>query len=442
MEVMIPSRDLVPQSLQKAPTPALPRAAGEGTFRVLTVVARALDEHELPDIADAWALADGLAAVEVPAEVRFARPPTIEQVRAEIEAGWDILHFDGHGTAKNGGMLVFETPDGVRDLMRADEFIEMLRQARQPRRLLILSACESAQGAGDGLAGRIAREADVPAVIGFRESVTVEATLAFVKKLYAALGAGHTIREAFESARSALRDTPNPRSRTPTMDLPVLVGDGQGARVCPRGLPRGRVQIEREPLVGVPPPSESGRFYGDFVAGDPPEGRKGLLVQTARAIVRGAKFVVLTGVGGIGKSALAAAGARKLAWRFPGGVFWVNGAAFIESGLRLDDALEPFVFVFGPEFLKATTAQKRAAAMMYLERMEAPALWVVDNADAADERVWEMARQMPGRSAALLTTRTTPEYGGCVLSVEGMAPNEGFGFLRAEIGRRKNQPWW
>ena len=105
-----------------------------------------MDEKELPDITDAWSLADGLAAVEVPAEVCFVRPPVIEQLRARMDAGWDILHFDGHGTAEEGGFLVFETQDGLGDLLAAGKFIEMLKHSGQPPRLIILLACQPAKG--------------------------------------------------------------------------------------------------------------------------------------------------------------------------------------------------------------------------------------------------------------------------------------------------------
>ncbi|HEX9334029.1 MAG TPA: hypothetical protein VF896_19205, partial [Anaerolineales bacterium] len=95
-------------------------------LRVLTIVARPLNANELPEIADAWSLADGLLAVEAPVEIRFLRPPTVEQLQADIDAGWDILHFDGHGTAEGGGFLLFEEENGLGKLLPTERFIEML----------------------------------------------------------------------------------------------------------------------------------------------------------------------------------------------------------------------------------------------------------------------------------------------------------------------------
>jgi len=44
-------------------------------FRILTIVARPLDVGELPAIADAWAITQGLEAVDAPAEMVILRLP-------------------------------------------------------------------------------------------------------------------------------------------------------------------------------------------------------------------------------------------------------------------------------------------------------------------------------------------------------------------------------
>src|SRR5918997_6707420 len=87
-------------------------------FRVLTIVARPLDEPELPDIADAWALTDGLAQIEATAHIRFLEPPTVEGFRSALLDQWDVIHFDGHGVATpDGGVLAFENEDGTVDML-------------------------------------------------------------------------------------------------------------------------------------------------------------------------------------------------------------------------------------------------------------------------------------------------------------------------------------
>ncbi|HUS81289.1 MAG TPA: CHAT domain-containing protein, partial [Armatimonadota bacterium] len=447
-------------------------------FRVLTVVARPLDQSALPEIGDAWSLADRLAQVQAPIELAFVRPPTAETLRRRLAENWDVVHFDGHGvwawtcpgcgafipkeegqpdpgdcphcgaalTQPAGGYLAFEREDGLMHLLPATEMADLLCPTGAPprARLAILTACQSAMGA-PSLAG-VLLAAGVPAVLGMRETVTVGAVGALLPPFYANLGAGRTPRQALEAALPALRPLgASPLSGTPWVDLPMLDGPGVDTSLCEPGC-RARTQVEREPLIGVPAPSSSGAFYGDLepprAPGDPPGGRKGYLVRLAQALARGEHFVALTGVGGIGKSALAAAAARRLAWRYPGGVFWVDGRDYLETGMRLEQALAIFGHVYGEDFAKLAVARQRELALAYLRRIEAPALLVVDNADVASEDVFRFLHDVPGPSAVLVTTRTAPEYGGCVLDVEAMTPREGLTFLANEIGHRKADPRW
>jgi hypothetical protein len=68
------------------------REAEPPAFRALTLIARPLDSGELPDIAEARALAEGLARVRAPVYLGFVRPPTPEALRARLQEEWDIFH--------------------------------------------------------------------------------------------------------------------------------------------------------------------------------------------------------------------------------------------------------------------------------------------------------------------------------------------------------------
>jgi hypothetical protein len=395
-------------------------------FRVLTLIARPLDSRELPDIAEARALAEGLAEVSAPVYLGFVRPPTPDQLRARLQEGWDVFHFDGHGTAEGGGALALEDEDGLEAPLPARDLADLLRRCVCPR-LLILSACQSAGGDGHGLAGHLLRETGAGAVIGFQETVSIETTREFLRPLYAALGAGRTVREAFEAARAALPEEER--------DLPVLLGERADEPLAPPGR-RGEPVIERAPLYGVPAYAEF-RFYGDYLPGDPP-GRKWLLAGLLRALRQGERFVVLAGPGGIGKSALAALAAERLVGRFPGGVFWTDGAAYLDRGLNPDGALEVFAAVLGGrDFLTLPWTAKWQAVQALARRLEAPFLWVLDNADVADETVWRLARELPAPSAVLLTTRERPERGGRIFRVDPLTDREAVRLLRTEAHRRR-----
>ena len=351
-------------------TVGAPPKAEPPAFRVLTLIARPLDSRELPDIAEARALAEGLASVRAPVYLGFVRPPTPDQLRTRLQEGWDVFHFDGHGTAEGGGALALEDEDGLEAPLPARDLADLLRRCVCPR-LLILSACQSAGGDGHGLAGHLLRETGAGAVIGFREIVSIETTREFLRPLYAALGAGRTVREAFEAARAALPEGER--------DLPVLLGERADEPLAPPGR-RGEPVIERAPLYGVPAYAEF-RFYGDYLPGDPPGGRKGLLAGLLRALRQGERFVVLAGPGGIGKSALAALAAERLAGRFSGGVFWTDGAAYLDRGLNPDGALEVFAAVLGGrDFLTLPSwTAKWQAVQAQARRLEAPFLNFAQN---------------------------------------------------------------
>ncbi|MFQ6101363.1 MAG: CHAT domain-containing protein [Anaerolineae bacterium] len=272
--------------IQQAPPPVPPETEAPA-FRVLTVVARPLDQSALPEIGDAWSLADHLAQVQAPVELAFARPPTVETLRRRLAEDWDVVHFDGHGvwawtcpacralipkeegqpdptacprcdaplTEPATGYLAFEREDGLMDLLPATEMAALLCPAGAPprARLVILTACQSALGE-PSLAG-VLLAAGVPAVLGMRESVTVGAVVALLPPFYANLGAGRTPRQALAAALPALRPLgASPFSGTPFTDLPMLKGPGADAPLCKPGSGPPRAWSGNRWWACPPPP--------------------------------------------------------------------------------------------------------------------------------------------------------------------------------------------
>jgi len=454
------------------PQRELEAPAVEPAFRVLVAVARPLDVRELPDIADQWELVKGLSTVEAPAELVVLRPPTVEALRTEAQRGYDIFHFDGHGLfawpcprcghlnpkTEDGsdpeiciacgssltgvdpsGYLAFEHEDGTANLLPADELAEMLAAVHiRPIRLVILSACQSAMGEEHSLAATLLKHG-VPAVLAMQETVPLSLTLALTGPFYAALGAGKTIQEAFETALPTLRwHPPMVRTGTPAVDVPRLIGYGLGERLVEPGAPRGPIWMRGERIVGL---EDERHFYGIFIPTDPPRGRKGLLTQIARALLEGESPVVLTGTGGIGKTVLAKVAARRLSWRFPGGVFWRSAADY--ETFRLDDLLDAFAAVFGERFYTLPLPAKRDLVLGYLRDLRTPALIVLDNAEVVkDEAVHRFLTGLPAPSAALVTSREAPEWGGYVIDIRAMEAQEGVDFFLEEVRRVKRDPLW
>jgi len=445
--------------LATPPPPAQP-GTEEPPFRVLVIISRPLDLNELANIADQWALYRGLSAVKTPARLEFLRPPTIEELRTKILDRYDVVHFDGHGAfgrrcpscsglnppeskkcgrcsaslegEEAGGYLAFERDDGTEESLAAEDLARMINAVPgRPTKLVILSACESAKG-GDASLLAVLRREGVPAVLGMKEPVPVELTVALSRPLYAFLGAGLEIGEAFRQALSSISKLSQSELGTPAEDIPALEGDGTRARIVDRPV-RGEVVVEKERIFGVPEYD----FVGEFIRGDPPRGRKGLIARTVRALIAGEKLVVLTGQGGIGKSVLGAEAARRIAWRYPGGVFW-RSAADVEN-LGLNELLDGFVNVFGYEFRTLPVEAKKDVALGYLRDLSTASLIVVDNAETIkDPAVFRFLEGIPRPSAALVTRREALEREGFHIDIDQMEPSEATRLFVVEARRRKS----
>ena len=373
-------------------------------FRVLVIVARPLDLQDLPNIADQWSLLGGLRRVNAPAHLKILRPPTVEGLRAEILSGYDIVHFDGHGSfgvrcpncgglnqaeqkkcgrcdcllegEKAKGYFAFEREDGKLDSLAAEELAEIVMSAPEhPTKLVFLSACESAKG-GETSLQSVLLTMGVPAVLGMNESVPIKATMALAAPFYAGLGAGMTIARAFETALPSLKRLEN---GSELQKIPVLEGPGKDVKILPARA-AGKASFEAELLFGVP----EYEFVGDYIRGDPPRGRKAILSQAIDALQGGEKLVVLTGQGGIGKTVLAAEAARRLSWHYPGGIFW-RSAADMER-LGLEGMLNSFDNVFGQELRTLPLDRKKDTVLGYLRNYDTASLLVVDNAESIQIR--------------------------------------------------------
>ena len=437
----------------------MPAPATDPAFRILVVVSRPLDQPDLPHIGDQWALINGLRSVKAPVYLKILRPPTIEDLRTEILAGYEILHFDGHGSfglrchncsmlhEKNkkkcdrcsasledqgeGGYLAFERQDGALDSLSAQDLAEIVAFPGSPTKLVILSACESAAGDQKSILQTLI-DKGVPAVIGMKETISAGATEALFSPFYAALGARMSLSDALKTARPSLRRFDD--SGKAVSSIPQLEGKGKDAKLV-ESRRTGNTVYEQELLYGVP----QYKFVGDYIRGDPPRGRKGYVARLIHAFLDNEKMAVLTGQGGIGKTVLAAETAKRLAWRFPGGVFW-RSAADVEH-LGLSELLDAFVAVFGEGFRQQTTEAKRDQVLGYLGRLDKGSLIVVDNAERIeDEHLWRFLDGIPQPSAVLVTIRESLAYGGQEIHIDEMEEGESIKLFTLEAAGKS--PRW
>ena len=249
-----------------------------------------------------------------------------------------------------------------------------------------------------------------------------------------------TISNAFNSGISAISRLPDVEIKDAgskdvkwikAREVPKLLGNGGIILTQPNT--QGSLILEKMKLFGVPDYD----FVGEFIPGNPPQGRKGLLFQIIKSMNNGEKLVALTGQGGIGKSVLAAVAARRMAWRYPGGVFW-RSAENVELGLN--ELLDSFANIFGHEFRTLELDAKQDAVLGYLGDYQTQSLIVVDNAeDIKDKALWRFLEGLPQPSAALVTTRLARPREGTQIAIHQMEPQEAVRLFILEARRRSSR---
>lgn len=258
-------------------------------------------------------------------------------------AGWDIVHFSGHGLVDG---LVLEGPEGEPDTVPAGKLIDLLWVARSRLKLLVLSSCNSAAAPpGEALAARFglpAQDEDDAAAdtSPARRPLSALAADAARRLDCGVLAMRYVVDDDFSIAladdlyRRMLRDA-QPLARALQLAVPEVLGDRPRPGVPPLsvGTPAlfGRRCLD---LALVPPAMPKGGATGGYdVAAQrmsafpaPPKrlvGRSGPMGSAARALRgEGPVGTVFTGPAGIGKTACAVELAYRHQDRFGALVWW------------------------------------------------------------------------------------------------------------------------
>lgn len=282
-------------------------------LRILLIVSRPSDvgfidpRNSIPPVLEACEALGGQV------ELEFCDPPTLPRLEQMISQArkdkrpYHIVHFDGHGTylPKSGiGALVFEDEEAKTDLVKGARFGEIMARLEVP--LVLLEACRGADLSDRPVFGSLAPallDSGVGSVVAFSHSVHIQAARIFVERFYQELTSGQSVGFAVQEARAALLASPKrflhlgpdaesieiqdwfiPQLYQVGTD-PVLLGKGEGhASVQP---PSSAVE-----LPGFPP-EPMYRFHGRALE----------LLEIERAF-RKHNGVVLSGMGGMGKTAL------------------------------------------------------------------------------------------------------------------------------------------
>ncbi|MET9224723.1 CHAT domain-containing protein [Lentzea sp. NPDC003310] len=313
--------------IQRPPVLALP-----GPLKILAAVAAPeetrtssppLDvEAEMQALLDA--VTDLDADDQVAAQVRVLEVASLAEIGRALAADqYHVLHLSAHGSAT---MVELEDEDGHPVVADADRLVAALRSGERPLPLVVLSSCRGAETGTAGLAAALVRHG-ADRVVAMQASVTDRFATALARGLYHQLARdpGMTVTQALavarrevsehltEQARKAGNRLPRPEAVVPTLlcgsaDLPVrdparpeqplrritvaATGVG-GVRELPVGYLIGRRSVLRIAAAVLRRTVQDREQVGDWAG------------------------LVLTGIGGIGKTAVAGrilARAREQSW--------------------------------------------------------------------------------------------------------------------------------
>lgn len=218
-----------------------------------------------------------------------------------LTMGCRAIHYTGHGMES---FLAFEDDEGKMHPMDPVQLRELLEAGRSSGgstgiEFAFVSACHS-QSAGNAfvLAG-------VPHVIAVRmdEAVCDKASQVFMKHFYLAILVGRTVRAAFDIAQKAVHNTPNLSGADEPRKFLLLPEGADHERTLFNDIPAGPWTDVSAPPVPHTIPAIPQNFLG----------RNPILQEVVARLLR-KRLVTLTGLRGIGKTAVAIAAARYI-WK-------------------------------------------------------------------------------------------------------------------------------
>lgn len=287
---------------------------------VLLVVARPY-ETDVRYRSIARLLVELIENQNLPAHVDVLRPPTFDQLRAQLRAHpsfYHVLHFDGHGSyhadtdggpagcsrrqrQRAQGHLIFEDANGEPDWKSGAELCALLREHALPA--VVLNACQSAtldsfaENAFASVATALLKSG-VRSVVAMAYSLYVSGAQVFLPSFYSSLFDSGSLTEAVRSGRQqmfARKDRVCARGRYSLEDwlVPVLYQqDSLDFRFATKAE-----HVARRASC-LPPEIRDRREEYGFV------GRDSAILSMERALRRNAPAILVVGLGGVGKTTL------------------------------------------------------------------------------------------------------------------------------------------
>ena len=408
-------------------------------FRILLVIARPLGKKDIPLGTVSRPILDALRPLRARVQLEVLRPPTFEALvkrLADRPGFYHLVHFDGHGVfAPSGGgaamaygarlgqgHLVFEKDDGTEDIVNSEDLGQALATCKVP--LFVLNACQSAEeGKADAYSSVAAQLVAVGAkgVVAMSYSVYADAASFFMERFYEKLVGGASLAASVAAGRKRLHATPGRLSVVGSLELrdwmvPTLYQQEQGYVPIPQADAVTIAEGDTDEAVQMQKAEEAcpaGRF--GFI------GRDYDILRIERALRDDqSPWVLLSGMGGIGKTELAFGFARWYAETggCPGGVFAASFKEKADFGLVIGS-----IVGYGTDFSRLSSEAQWEYLIEYLR--ERPCLLVWDNFEtvvgypqsaeplATEEEQETLSKFVKalrgGKSRVLITTRKQNE---------------------------------
>lgn len=361
-----------------------------GSLRVLVVIAApvwdAANSNEPPhlDTRKEWKkIVEGIEKKPIPVCLERLCMPTERELddalaQASNDFPYSAVHISAHGAK---GFLALD--DGYGRVHRVDARTLGETFNKRGVQLVVLNTCHSADApSGDISVANALVEAGVPAVIGMTRNMLDLAAVRLSDVLYQRLASDFDVIQAVEDARKAIKH--DPQLKGLDADVPIVLGNGNIKLVLGSGNPGI--------FINYPP---NNLFWNAYFFG-----RSKKLVQIAEALSGSSiRVVAINGLGGIGKSAMAAEAALRNASLFHA-IVWTKAKE--GSSLSLETLKD-----------EVRRLLKLNAASDVLEALNTTSsLLVLDDLHWLAEADWPpiaefLSRLDPAYSKAILTYRST-----------------------------------
>ena len=424
-----------------------------GPLEIIAVPVSSVDEPRILNVEGEWKnLAEAVTITSPPKSLTLkrVRPPTRSQLERSLSHQCiSIVHFMGHSTSRAGkAFLAFEDARARSHLIDAADFADSLNSQVF---LVVLNSCLSAVVAPTEF-GNIAQALvyrSIPYALGMQFILPDDAALVLSDALYDFLLQGHSVEEAVMHTRRALEEPGKLANPAWLVGIPVLYTSLR-TPASPIELTSGQPTIQPDParlqktcdLTALP---HAPHFLG----------RSAEISEVLGALLshRPADFVVLHGLGGIGKTSLARVVAERVSHHYGDRVLAVsfetfatldaNGQTLVEEYFadRFYNQLAHF-YELDPAAYNTTAGLQRAILQ---RRMHLRSMLVLDNIEtlidaqargdpASIALATFISRLKEGDGAILLTSRILPptDWGDCkVINVSGLDDDAGGSLLLA-----------